>query len=152
MLLMEVSKSWKMLEFQKIQIKMKKCKTFYETQTVSCLKEIVQPPQYPTYPPSDKILLRLWNKNILAEIYRNIQTLAFTVLQECSSLASRNDAAQMFFLTPNINMFAGKFLKSERFLNVLREHIIFNVKWVEVGKMSEAFWAKLYCEMSDLFR
>ena len=71
---------------------MKKCKTFYETQTVSCLKEIVQPPQYPTYPPSDKILLRLWNKNILAEIYRNIQTLAFKVLQECSSLASRNDA------------------------------------------------------------
>ena len=41
----------------------------------------------------------------------------------------------MFFLTPNRNMFAGKLvIKSERFLAVLREHIIFNelrfIKWV----------------------
>ena len=38
------------------------------------------------------------------------------------------------------------------FLAVLWEHIIFNVKWVEVHKMGEVFWAKLYCKMSDLFR
>ena len=31
-------------------------------------------------------------------------------------------------LAPHINMFAGKFVKSERFLAVLRERIIFNVK------------------------
>ena len=43
-----------------------------------------------------------------------------------------------------------KFLKSERFLVVLREHIIFNVKWVTVCKMSEVFWAKLYSKR-DLF-
>ena len=42
----------------------------------------------------------------------------------------------MFFLTPNRNMFAEKFaVKSERFLAVLWEHIIFNFKWVEVDKM-----------------
>ena len=58
----------------------------------------------------------------------------------------------IFFLTPNRNMIALKLVKSEIFLAVLREHIIFNVKWVEVHKMSEAFWAKLYCKMSDLFR
>ena len=80
-----------------------------------------------THPPSDKILLRLWNKTFLTEIYRNIQTFAFKVLQECSSLASRNGAAQMFFLTPNRNMFAGKFVKSERYLTVLRKHTIFNI-------------------------
>ena len=33
-----------MLEFQKTSIKMKNCKTFYEAQTASCLKEIIQPP------------------------------------------------------------------------------------------------------------
>ena len=33
-----------------------------------------------------------------------------------------------FFLTPNRNMIALKLVKSEIFLAVLREHIIFNVK------------------------
>ena len=61
-------------------------------------------------------------------IYRNIQTFAFKVLQECSSWASRNGAVQISFLTLHKNMSAGKFVKSERFLAVLQEHIIFNVK------------------------
>ena len=39
--------------------------------------------------------------------------------------------------------FAEKFVKWERFLAVLHEHIIFNVKWVEARKMSEVFWARL---------
>ena len=56
-------------------------------------------PQSATHPPSDKVILRLWNKNFLTEICRNIQTVTFKVLQEYSSLESRNDAAQMFFLT-----------------------------------------------------
>ena len=70
---------------------------------------------------------------------QKLQTFAFKVLQECSSWASRNDSKQMFFQIPNRNMFAQKFLKTERFLTVLREHIIFSVKWVEVRKMSEVF-------------
>ena len=94
----------------------------------AALRKLFSLPQSPTQPPSDKILLPLWNKNFLTEIYRNIQTFAFKVLQEHSSLASRNDAAQMFFLTPNRNMLAGIFVKSERFLTMLREYIIFNVK------------------------
>ena len=39
-----------------------------------------------------------------------------------------------------------KFVKSERLLVVLREHIIFHVKWFDVRKISEVFWAKLYCK------
>ena len=131
---MEVPKCSKIVEFPKIFIKMKNCKTFYEAQTASHLKEIIQ--LSPNLPAPDKILLLLWNKNFLTEIYRNIQTFAFKVLQECSSWASRNGAVQIFFLEKH----------------VLREHIIFNVKWVEVRKMSEIFWAKLYCKMCDLFR
>ena len=88
-------------------------------------------------------------KNFLTEIYRNIQTFAFKVLQECSSWESINEAMQMFFLTPNRNISAEKFLKSERFLAAMREHIIFNVKRVEVHKMSEVLLAKLYRKMSD---
>ena len=30
-------------------------------------------------------------------------------------------------------------------------HISFNIKWVEVRKNSETFWAKRYCKISDLF-
>ena len=72
-------------------------------------------------------------------------TIAFKVLRKCSSWASRNGAVQM------LNMSAGKFLKSERFFAVLQEHILFNVKRVEVRKISKVFRAKLCCEMSDLF-
>ena len=46
----------------------------------------------------------------------------------------------MFFLTPNRSLFAEKCLvNSERFLAVLQEHVIFNVRRVEVYKMSEVF-------------
>ena len=34
----------------------------------------------PNHFPLDKILLRLWSKKFLPEIYRNIQTFAFKVL------------------------------------------------------------------------
>ena len=36
--------------------------------------------------------------------------LAFKVLQECSSWASGNSAVQVYFLTPNRNMFTEKFV------------------------------------------
>ena len=131
-------------------IKMKNCKTLYEVQTASRLKEIFQPP--PTHPSPDKILLCLWNKNIIKQTYRKMQAFTFKVFQECGSWASRNDAVQMLFLTPNRNMLAGKIIKSDRVLAVLLEQFIVNVKLVEVSKMSGVFWAKLYCKMSDLFR
>ena len=71
----------KKLNFQKFK-KSKNCKTFYEAQTASRLKEIIPPHTSPT--PNNKILLCLWNKNFLKDIYRNIQTFAFKVLQEFS--------------------------------------------------------------------
>ena len=43
------------------------------------------------------------------------------------------------FMTPNINIFSRKILKSERVLSVLREHIVLNVKGAEIFKMSEIF-------------
>ena len=99
-------------------------KTRYEVQTASRLKEIIQ--TSPTSIPP--------------------------VLQECSSCMSRNGAMQIIFLTSNRNMFAGKFVKWGRLMIEFREHIVFNVNWVEVRKMSEVFRAKQYCKMSDLFR
>ena len=69
----------------------------------------------------------------------------------CSSWASINGAVQMLSLTPSRTMSAGKCLKSERLLALLQEHIIFNVKGVEVHKMSDVFRAKLYYKISDLF-
>ena len=86
-----------------------------------------------------KILLLLGNKMFLhTEIYRNIQTFAFKVLQECSSWASRNGAVQCFFLTTNRNIFSGKTSKSERLLAFCGS-ILFSmssesnfVKWVRL--------------------
>ena len=121
----------------RFSIKMKNCKGLYEVQTASRLKEIFQPP--PTNPSPDKILLCLWNKNFITEIYRNTQAFTFKVFQECGSWASRNDTVQILFLAPNKNMFTGKFVKSERVLAVLQEQFLVNVKFVEIRKMSEVF-------------
>ena len=63
--IMEVSKYWKKVEFTKISIKMKNCKTFYETQKTRGINEITQTPPNPP-------------RN------RNKQTFAFKMLQECS--------------------------------------------------------------------
>ena len=104
---------------------MKNLKTFYESQTASRFREFFS--LLSTHPSPFKNLLRLWNKYFLTQIYRNTQTFAFKVPKECSSWTSRNGAVQTFYLTPDRNMFAGKFVKSEKLLTVLREHAIFNV-------------------------
>ena len=93
----------------------------------AALRKLFSLPPIPNPSPIRQNLTTPLEKKIM-EIYRNIQTFAFKVLQKCSSLASRNGAAQMYFLTSKRNIFAGKYVKSERFLIVLREHIIFNVK------------------------
>ena len=46
MVWMEVSECWKIVKFQNISIKIKNCKTFYEVQTASRLKEITESPPY----------------------------------------------------------------------------------------------------------
>ena len=121
------------MNFEKFQLKrkiVKNCKT--RPKQRAALFSLHQP----TIPPH-KILLHLWNKNFLREINRNIQTFAFKVFQKSSSWVSRNGAVQMIFLTPNRNIFAGKFVNWERFLAVFWEHVIFNFKRVEIHRMSE---------------
>ena len=101
----------------------------------------------PIHDPSVKILPRLFlrrhteiNGHLLSRCFKN------------AVLGVKKWWNAMFFLTPNRNLFAGKFLVNlERLLAVLQGHIIFNVKWDEVHKMSEVFWAKLYCKMSIFF-
>ena len=80
-----------------------------KNQTMSRLQEIIQPSPNPT--PSDKMLLRLWKK-ILTEIYRNIQTLAFKVLQKFRSWASRNCESILFLMSSE-----SRFVKKLRFFD-----------------------------------
>ena len=92
---MEISKCWKIVEFPKISIKMKNCKTFYEAQTVSHVKEIIHPLHHSS-PEPNEILLHLCNKNFLrryTEIYRHLLSKCF----KNAILERRNDAVQMFF-------------------------------------------------------
>ena len=91
MLLMEVSKCWKIIEFPKISIKMK---NFTRPKLQAALRKLFSKSSTPP-----QSFLRLWNKTFLMEIHRNTQTFAFQVHRECISLASRNGAVQMFFLT-----------------------------------------------------
>ena len=144
MLLMEMSKCWKTLGFPKILIKMKISKHFTRSRQRAALRKLfISPP--------DKGFPHLWNKNFLTHIYWNIQTFALQVLWECSSWAFRKGAVEMFFLTHTRSIFARKSSDWGRFLAIFQEYIFKNIEWVEVHKMSEVFWAKLYCKISDLF-
>ena len=109
---------------------MKNCKTSWRSKQRAALFSLPA-----SHTPLDKTLLYLWNKNFVKGIYRNIKTFAFKLFQECSSWASRNGAVHIFFLTPNRAIFARKCVKSETFLVMLREHSIFNIKWVEIHEM-----------------
>ena len=73
-------------------------------------------------PPPDKKFLRIWNKNFITEIYRNMQTFAFQMFWECSSWVFRNSAGQMFFLTHTRDMFVGKLVNWLRFSAVLQKY------------------------------
>ena len=127
------------MNFEKFHLKSKIVKHFTRPKQRAALRKLFSLHQSPL------------KQNFLREIYRNIQTFAFKVLQESSSWASGNGAVQMIFLTPNRNIFAGKFVNWESFLAVFWEHVIFDFKRVEIREMSEAFWVKLYCKMSDIF-
>ena len=92
---MEVLKCWKIVEFPKISIKIKIVKHFTMPKQRVAFRKLFSLPS--THPSPNKKLLRFWNKHFLMEIYRNTQTFAFKVLQECSSWAPRNGAVQIFF-------------------------------------------------------
>ena len=110
-----LSKYWKIVEFRKSHLKWKIVIHFTRPKQRVALRNLFSPSPPPPAPiPPDEILLCLRNKNFLTEIYRNIQTFAFKVLHKCSSCVSGNGAVQMF-LTPNRNMFAGKFVNWEIF-------------------------------------
>ena len=60
---------------------MKNCKTLHKTQIASCLKETIQ--NLPQPIPIRLNLTASLEQKFLAEIYRNIQTLALKGRQEC---------------------------------------------------------------------
>ena len=113
MLYMGVFKCWKTVEFLKISMKIRNCKTFSEPKRRATLRKSFC--VTPNDPSLDKILLRLWNKISLTGIYRNIQTFAFKELEECSSWASRNGAVQMFFWHQTETCLLEKFLSQKGF-------------------------------------
>ena len=133
------------MSFWKFQLKWKIVKHFTRLRQGAALKKIILP------------LHTRWNltasqqQKFVTKIYRNIQTFAFKVLQECSPWTFKKWCSGNVFSDTKQKILAWKFVKCERLLDALRECIIFNVKWVEVLKMSEVFWAKLYCKLSDLF-
>ena len=110
---------------------------------MSSVKEIIQSFPSPTTPlsPPDKILLRLWNKNFLTEIYRNIQTFAFKVLEECCDTKQKHIwwkilKAERFFLCCGSILFSMlRFVKCVRFSQ--RNCI---VKWVIFFASCCWFW------------
>ena len=110
--LMEVSKYWKIVDFQKFQLKWK-CKLFYEPQTARRLRKLFN------LPPDKKLLTSLEQFFFLTEFYTNKQTCALQILRECSSWASRNGAVQIFLLTSTRNIVARTFVKYVTFLAVL---------------------------------
>ena len=138
------------MNFQNYQWKWKIAKHFARPKQRAAFRKLFNFPPHPTtyqikpyHVSGTKISLR-WYK----EIYRHLLSKCF----KNTVKVSRNGAVQIFFLTQDKKReVCWKFIKSERLLAVFREHIIFNVKWVKVCKMSEFFLAKLYCKMCNIF-
>ena len=106
------------MNFQKFQLKWNILKHFTRPKQQAALRKLF------SHPP-DKSFLPLGSKNFLAEKYRHLQTFAFQVLRECSSLSSTKGTMQMLFLKSARNMFAGKFVKLVSFLAVFCGNILF---------------------------
>ena len=113
------------MNFQKFQLKWKIVKHFAKPKQRVALRKLFRLSKVKTLP-------RLWKKNSLKKMYRNIQTFGFKMLQECSSWASRNGATKLKHV-------CWKICKVKQVLAVLWKHSTFNVKWVEVCKMSKVF-------------
>ena len=146
---MEISKCSKIVGFPKIFIKMKNWKTFYEAQTASHLKEIIQPPPNPPTPGKSYYFsgTKYCYIQRYTEIYRHLLSKCFK-----NEVPGRQEMVQYSVFSDNEQKHVfWKNFKARKAFGFLREHIIFNVKWVKFRKMSEVIWAKLYCKMSDLF-
>ena len=134
---------------QKYQLKRKIVKYFARSKQRAALRKLFSLPHptphqiKPYYVFGIKIFLRRY-----IEIYRHLLSICF----KNAVLGRQEMVLNKYFSDTKQKHVCWKFVKSENFLAALREHIIFNVKWVEVRKMSEIFWAKLYCKMCDLFR
>ena len=135
-----MSKCWKIVEFPKISIKMKNCKTFYKAQTASRLKGIIQP-------------------TFLEETfsYRDIQKYTDICFQSASRmqfLGVRKWCSANFFSDTKEKNFCWKICKVRKVFGcaLLAYYFRYQVSWVEVRKMSKIFRVKLYYKMSDLFR
>ena len=128
---------------------MKNYKTCYEDQIESSIKKIIQaspnpqptPHRIKSYVFGIKFFLRRYT-----EMYRHLLSKCFK-----NAVLGRQEMVQRkcSFLTPNRNMFARKFVKSERLFTVLREHVILSnefrfVNWV-------VFWAKMHYRMREYF-
>ena len=100
--------------------------------------------------PPDKILLYLWNKNFLTQIYRNIYG---HLLSKCfkNAVIERPETAPCKCFFGHQTAKSLQFVKSERFLIVLPEHFMFNIKWVEICKISEIFRAKYIVKRVIIF-
>ena len=129
---------------------MKNYRTCYEALTASSIKKIIQPPPNPQPTPHRiKSYYVFGIKSFLrryTEMYRHLLSKCFK-----NAVLGRQEMVQRkcSFLTPNRNMFARKFVKSERLFTVLREHVILSnefrfVNWV-------VFWAKMHYRMREYF-
>ena len=129
---MEVSKCWQLVEFPKISIEMKNCKTFYEGQAASRVKEIIQPLHHPSSQP-DKSSMSLEQKFSYGDIKKNTN-ICFQRASRIQFLGVKKWCSANAFLTPNRKMLAEKFEKSfwlccESILFLMSSELRFK-KWV----------------------
>ena len=121
------------VEFPKLSINMK---NFTRRKHRSALRKLF-------CPPPDKSFLRTYT-GMLSQWFENAVLWLLEMVQ-----------CKFFFLTTTRNMLlenvCWKICKVSGFFAVLRKYIFYNVKTVEVRKISEVFWAKRYCRMSDIF-
>ena len=134
----------KKLNLEELKLKWKIVKDFTRPKKRAASMKLFSLP--PTQHPPDKILLRLFLR-----IYTEING---HWLWKCFRIAvlgvKKRWSANVFSDTKQKHVCWEILVNSERFWLYCKT-ILFSM-WVEVRKMSEVFWAKMYCKISDLFR
>ena len=128
---MEVSKCWEIVEFHKISIKMKNFETFTSPKQPSAWRKLFKLPTREMY------------RMFLEWKFSNGDLQEYTEICFPSARRMQFLGVQKYF---SVNIFFDTNQK-----NVFAEYIFYKAEWVDVRKMSELFWVKLYRKMSDLF-
>ena len=143
---MEISKCWKIVNLQKIQLKWKLVKHFARFKQRAASRKLFSLP-----PPHQIRPFCVFGIKIFLGRYTKIYRHSLSSASRMHFLGVKKWCSANVLSDIKLKYACWKICKMWKVFGSVSGAFIFTVKWVEVCKMNEDFCAKLYCKMSGLF-